>query len=250
MRNLVILALLQPSWFCFVLFFKPPCKLLQASGLWDWDILTGSCHPFSFPCFLPPGPSFLPDFIPAQSGSGRFVSCLVRGDASAAPFTKLFGYLCVLVIHGLLNCTVKGALSAHWEGLPSPAAPWSSPVSFEPRWVKGKAWGRKSQKTLGEWNFRNGESELVPAWSSSLGLAEGFFWLCRLVRLFTQLPFKFQFSFSPAGLFYCTLNIFFFFFALHKVLTHVANGCVLVKSLIILEFKIDHFCVGFYFKPE
>ena len=37
---------------------------------------------------------------------------------------------------------------------------------------------------------------------------------------------------------------FFFFFAFHKVLTHVADGCVLVICLIILLLKIDHFYVG------
>ena len=41
-------------------------------------------------------------------------------------------------------------------------------------------------------------------------------------------------SFFPEGLFYRAFKIFFFFFALHKVLTHVANGCMLVVCLIIL----------------
>lgn len=41
-------------------------------------------------------------------------------------------------------------------------------------------------------------------------------------------------SFFPEGLFYCAFRIFFFFFALHKVLTHVANGCMLVVCLFIL----------------
>lgn len=40
-------------------------------------------------------------------------------------------------------------------------------------------------------------------------------------------------SFFPEGLFYCAFRIF-LFFALHKVLTHVANGCMLVVCLFIL----------------
>lgn len=46
---------------------------------------------------------------------------------------------------------------------------------------KEKAWRRKSQKTLGEWNFRNGKSELIPAPSAAWawGLAEiGFLFCC------------------------------------------------------------------------
>nr|KAF6314745.1 hypothetical protein mMyoMyo1_008548 [Myotis myotis] len=118
---------------------------------------------------------------------------------------------------------------------------------------KEKAWRRKSQKTLGEWNFRNGKSELIPAPSACLGPGPDCvcFLLCLLVGLFTHThtPFKISALFFPEGLFYCTLRIFFFFCALHKVLTHVANGCVLVICLLILLFKIDHFYIGFYFKP-
>lgn len=40
--------------------------------------------------------------------------------------------------------------------------------------------------------------------------------------------------------------VFSFLFSLHKVLTHVANGCVLVLCLIILP----HTIACFYFRPE
>lgn len=45
---------------------------------------------------------------------------------------------------------------------------------------KKRAWGRKSQKTSGEWNFRNGKSKLVQRGLVAWGLAKGFL-LCLLV---------------------------------------------------------------------
>lgn len=92
-----------------------------------------------------------------------------------------------------------------------------------------KAWGRESQRTPGEWNFRNGES-VVPAWSSCLGpdggvYATPFSWPVHG----SPTPCSISVPFLPEGLFYCTFKILLLFFsALHKVLTHVANGCRLV----------------------
>lgn len=96
---------------------------------------------------------------------------------------------------------------------------------------KKGVWGRKSQKTLGERNFRNGKSELVPAWSSCLEPGPGIF----VVPFGWPIPhslLNFSFFFSPEGLFIVLSS--FFFFLLHKVLTHVANECMLVVCLIIL----------------
>lgn len=80
---------------------------------------------------------------------------------------------------------------------------------------KGKAWRRKSQKSLGEWNFRNGKSELIPAPSAAWGLAEIVFFFVLLffvqplVGLFTPPPFKIAVLSFPEGLIYCTFEIFF-----------------------------------------
>lgn len=110
--------------------------------------------------------------------------------------------------------------------------PRSSLVSLEPKWVKSL--GRESQKTLGEWNFRNGKSELVPARSACLvwvclpGLAEGFL-LCLFTIPQPLLNFSSLFS-RRIILLYFKDFLFFIFFGLHKVLTHVANGCMLVMS--------------------
>ena len=97
---------------------------------------------------------------------------------------------------------------------------------------KKRVWGRKSQKTLGERNFRNGKSELVPARSSCLEPGPGIF----VVPFGWPIPhsllnFSVFFFFPPEGLFIVLSS---FFFLLHKVLTHVANGCMLVVCLIIL----------------
>lgn len=121
---------------------------------------------------------------------------------------------------------------------------------------KEQAWGKKSQKTLGEWNFRNGKSELAPAWSGRLGPGREFFCFVLFLVLpfgwlFTPPPFKISvLLFFFEGLFNCAFKFFFFFLALLKVLTHVANDCILVICLTIILCKIDHFYVGFYFKPE
>lgn len=73
-----------------------------------------------------------------------------------------------------------------------------------------KAWGRKGQEALGEWNFRNGRSGRAPAGSGCLGLCSGNFVLPFGWPFHRPPPsFEFQFSFFPEGLFYCTLKFSF-----------------------------------------
>lgn len=71
------------------------------------------------------------------------------------------------------------------------------------------SWGGKSQKTLGEWNFRNGKSELVPAWSSCLGLAEVFGYAFRLLCSHNSL-LKFSVLFLSLKDYFIVLLRFFF----------------------------------------
>lgn len=85
-----ILPFAQPSWFCFVLFcfFKTSLEVPGlAVGLRH---LSGGTSSFQFSPLPASCPSFLLDFLPAQSGSGLLVR---EGDDSAAPLARLFDYL-------------------------------------------------------------------------------------------------------------------------------------------------------------
>lgn len=214
----------------------------------DWDVSAASSWPFSFPYFLPPGPSFVTDFILGLD----CVSWLVREvDELAAPPMNLFGYLWISVIHWLPNadCTIKGPVSACCGGLSSSATLWVLSILLPAQLGEKRSWGRKSQKPwesgISGMASQNWFQHCLVAWS----LAEGFF--CYAFWLAHPPPsFKFVlFFFFLRGLFYCILKIFFFFLPCTKYwLMLLIAVCWLYVSF--YRFKIDHFCVGFYFKPE
>lgn len=146
----------------------------------------------------------------------------------------------------------RGLVSPCCGGLLFPAGLWVLSSVFWAEMGTKKAWGRESQRTPGEWNFRNGES-VVPAWSSCLGpdggvYATPFSWPVHG----SPTPCSISVPFLPEGLFYCTFKILllFFFPPCTKYWLMLLMAVGWLYMLIILPFKLDHFYVGFYFKPE